>query len=132
MVCRRHAKLQQNELLQRLNEETLRQGQARDGNVSAAGRKVGFLVPSRMFGSPIPLIGNRLLPSTSLLGPWPSAAIALARARSSRLLRSQCATSLQTLKPRLPQVSEVHAYRSISEVSPHTRDLLIQVRPRES
>lgn len=28
----------------------------------------------------------------------------------------------------MPQVSEVHAYRSISEVSPNTRDLMIQVR----
>lgn len=28
----------------------------------------------------------------------------------------------------MAQVSEVHAYRSISEVSPNTRDLMIQVR----
>lgn len=38
---RRQKKLQQSELLQRLNEETLRQGQARDGsNGTGAGRKV--------------------------------------------------------------------------------------------
>ncbi len=38
--CRKQKKLQQSELLQRLNEETLRQGQAREGTVAGGGRKV--------------------------------------------------------------------------------------------